>query len=146
MPVECKRCHTIMSTDEAKSAESRSGYPNGYCKACCSEWKREQNFKVRYKISIEEYEQMLVFQDKKCQICEELLEPKKTVVDHCHTSGNVRGLLCYNCNNAIGFLKENIRAALKLIDYIYKNESQIQAEATRPDDSNECFFQDGEHP
>jgi hypothetical protein len=135
-----------MSTDEAKSAESRSGYPNGYCKACCSEWKREQNFKVRYKISIEEYEQMLVFQDKKCQICEELLEPKKTVVDHCHTSGNVRGLLCYNCNNAIGFLKENIRAALKLIDYIYKNESQIQAEATRPDDSNECFFQDGEHP
>lgn len=135
-----------MSREEAKSASSRNGYPNGYCKACCSEWKREQNFKVRYKISIEEYEQMLVFQNKKCQICEEPLEPKKTVVDHCHTTGDVRGLLCYNCNNAIGFLKENIRAALKLIDYIYKNESKAETDDFRPSDSNECFFSEGQPP
>ena len=130
-----------MSNEEAKSASSRSGYPNGYCKACCSEWKREQNFKVRYKISIEEYEHMLVFQDKKCQICEEPLEPKKTVVDHWHATGNVRGLLCYNCNNAIGFLKENIRAALKLIDYIYKNEVKPNQDKLRgPDDCSECIL------
>ena len=129
-----------MSKEEAGSASSRSGYPNGYCKACCSEWKREQNFKVRYKISIEEYEQMLVFQDKKCQICEEALEPKKTVVDHCHTTGKVRGLLCYNCNNAIGFLKENIRAALKLIDYIYKNEPKDKTDDFGPIDSDEHLF------
>ena len=135
-----------MSREEAKSASSRSGYPNGYCKACCSEWKREQNFKVRYKISIEEYEQMLVFQNKKCQICEEPLEPKKTVVDHCHTTGNVRGLLCYNCNNAIGFLKENIRSALKLIDYIYKNESKAETDDFGPPDSDECFFSEGQPP
>lgn len=133
-----------MSLEEAKSAESRNGYPNGYCKSCCSDWKREQNFKVRYKISIEEYEQMLVFQNKKCQICDETLEPKKTVVDHCHTTGAVRGLLCYNCNNAIGFLKENIRAALKLIDYIYKNESQAKTNGIRANDSDECLFQEGE--
>jgi len=129
-----------MSKEEAHSSSSRSGYPNGYCKSCCSEWKREQNFKVRYKISIEEYEQMLVFQDKKCQICEEALEPKKTVVDHCHTTGKVRGLLCYNCNNAIGFLKENVRAALKLIDYIYKNEPKDKTDDFGPIDSDEHLF------
>jgi len=84
---------------------------------------------------------MLVFQDKKCQICEEPLEPKKTVVDHCHATGNVRGLLCYNCNNAIGFLKENIRAALKLIDYIYKNEVKPNQDKLRgPDDCSECIL------
>jgi hypothetical protein len=120
--VNCKRCDTTMTPQEVKNANLRSGYPAGYCVSCQKEWKREQNFKSRYNITIEEYEQMLIFQDRKCAVCNDTLLPKKTVVDHCHDSGDVRGLLCYHCNNAIGFIKEDVSAALRLVDYIYTNK------------------------
>jgi hypothetical protein len=113
-----------MTRGEAEDAASRKGYPNGICKPCCAEWKRERNFIARYNITVEEYEQMLAFQDRKCDICKETLERKKTVVDHCHVSGNVRSLLCHNCNSAIGFIKEDIRTALRLVDYIYVHQKR----------------------
>jgi len=120
--VNCKRCDTTMTPQEAKQASQRNGYPAGYCTSCQKEWKRERNFKARYNITVEEYEEMLILQDRKCAICHYQLEAKKTVVDHCHDSGNVRGLLCFHCNNAIGFVREDISVALRLIDYIYVNK------------------------
>lgn len=41
-------------------------------------------------------------------------------VDHCHSTGVVRGLLCYNCNNGIGRLKDDVEVLQKAIVYINK--------------------------
>ena len=47
-------------------------------------------------------------QNNKCKICEKEFQSKwDTVVDHCHTTNKVRGLLCRNCNLGIGLLKDN---------------------------------------
>lgn len=39
-------------------------------------------------------------------------------VDHNHMTGQIRGLLCYNCNNGIGRLKEDIEVLEKAIEYL----------------------------
>lgn len=72
-----------------------------------------------YGISQQEYDEMLIRQDGHCAICPtEPTAKKKLCVDHDHTTGKVRGLLCHDCNIAIGKFKENPmlvqRAALYL--------------------------------
>ncbi len=47
---------------------------------------------------------------------------KKLHVDHCHTSGKVRGLLCYNCNNGLGRFKDDIIVLKKAVDYLIKTK------------------------
>lgn len=41
-------------------------------------------------------------------------------VDHCHTTGLIRGLLCFNCNAALGLLKDNTDTIGKLLFYLQK--------------------------
>lgn len=63
----------------------------------------ETRLAARYDITHEEY---LVFKqaaNSTCQICR--IEGKKLVIDHCHMSGAVRGLLCHTCNTRLGVLE-----------------------------------------
>lgn len=71
-----------------------------------------------YGITLEQQEGMKISQDGKCAIC---LEEKKLVVDHCHASGRVRGLLCHSCNKAIGFLKDDMDRIARAIDYLQRS-------------------------
>jgi len=43
------------------------------------------------------------------------------VVDHCHSTGKVRGLLCSNCNRGIGMLQERVDILQNAIDYLKEN-------------------------
>ncbi len=57
---------------------------------------------------------------KVCGICLNIDPGKKGVfvVDHCHSTGKVRGLLCYSCNIAIGLFKDNTELLEKAIFYL----------------------------
>jgi hypothetical protein len=87
---------------------------------------RNNRLKRDYGISSEDYSNMLTAQYGKCAICgtnESAI--RKTsgrvhdlCVDHCHTTGKVRGLLCVNCNVAIGKLKDNPLLMLKAAEYV----------------------------
>lgn len=69
---------------------------------------RAKRFEKDYGITLEEYERMLVEQNGVCAICREPEtwrirgELAKLSVDHDHVTGQVRGLLCCNCNHMIG--------------------------------------------
>lgn len=52
---------------------------------------------------------------KKCDICE-AVEP--LVVDHCHSSGKVRGMLCQHCNRGLGHFRDNTKVMAQAIKYI----------------------------
>jgi hypothetical protein len=74
------------------------------------------------------YEAMLAAQDGVCAICGSA-DPKRRgtqnfCVDHCHTTGKVRGLLCYSCNTALGHLNDDPEKIRKLISYLSKYSSE----------------------
>lgn len=69
---------------------------------------------------LQEYNSLLKNQDNKCNMCQKhQSELKFTLcVDHCHVTGKVRGLLCDNCNQALGLLKDSIPTLLRAIKHI----------------------------
>jgi hypothetical protein len=76
---------------------------------------RNKNLKYNYGITLDDYNQMLAEQDGRCAICrqpETMIHPKsgqtkELAVDHCHTTGQVRGLLCNRCNTTIGLFNDD---------------------------------------
>jgi hypothetical protein len=78
---------------------------------------KNRSLDYKYGMSIESYEQHIKWQDNKCKICAEPFT-KTPVVDHCHTNGAIRGLLCSFCNSGLGFFRDNKQALTNAIDYL----------------------------
>lgn len=63
----------------------------------------------KYGIVEADFQSMLKNQNNVCAICEEPTPINKRLdIDHNHTTGKVRGLLCRNCNHGIGAFKERL--------------------------------------
>lgn len=94
-------------------------------------WKlmtKERQIKHQYGMSLQEYENLHLKQNGVCAICnkpESILSPdgstpRNLAVDHCHTTGKVRGLLCQSCNTALGKFNDSISLLNKAALYIEK--------------------------
>lgn len=89
------------------------------------EAKRRSNYKIRYKITIEEYEELFAKQDGLCAICsqpEKLTKDDKLhkmAVDHNHETMQVRGLLCMNCNTRLGYF-ESKNLLTRMVSYLMR--------------------------
>lgn len=108
----CKAC------DRAKAAryvrehrEERVAYNREYVKANPHKirgYKRKGWLKWKYQLTTEEYAEMLDKQAGGCAICGEASQIAGTLhVDHDHSDGHVRGLLCNRCNQGIGYLRDH---------------------------------------
>lgn len=75
----------------------------------------EYHLRQAYGITPEDYNNILKSQDGKCKICRSNI---KLHLDHCHTTGKVRGILCSMCNHGIGNFKDNIELMKKAIEYL----------------------------
>lgn len=106
------------------------------CKECgrkqqsklyCPKKKRERDLKKIYGITMEQYEEMLAAQHYGCKICGISPEEhgKSLVVDHCHNTRKVRGLLCNHCNIGIGHLKEDLGNFRKAMQYLSAAKSGL---------------------
>jgi hypothetical protein len=74
-----------------------------------------------YGISLIDYENMFAYQNGKCKICkiDSSKLTKILVIDHCHKTGRVRGLLCDRCNVGLGSFKDDsmlLRSAASYLD------------------------------
>lgn len=85
----------------AKTAEWRAAHPGVQKK-----YNRQHRLKKKYGISHHDYECLLAEQEGVCAICGLPPNGKVLVVDHCHNSGTVRGLLHDGCNIALGFVEK----------------------------------------
>ena len=82
---------------------------------------RDANLKALYGIRLVQYEQMVERQTGVCAICGRPPRGRRALdVDHDHVTGRVRGLLCGNCNRAVGLLDENPDLFDKAKTYILK--------------------------
>lgn len=139
--VNCNKTKAEQTADPSK-------YPQGYfkdkpCRCCkkpfkpqapselyCSDLCKDKGImnaylKRTYGISFRTYRLMLEDQKGLCKICgsEGFIMNKdrhkmKLVIDHCHTTGKVRGLLCHNCNRALGLFQDSTDNLKRAIDYL----------------------------
>lgn len=77
-------------------------------------WKYYQ-LKSCYGLSRTDYDTLVAGQGGKCAIC---LKSKKLVVDHCHSTSLVRGLLCYRCNTLTGFIESEHQERERILKYL----------------------------
>lgn len=73
------------------------------------------DLKKNYGLSLDEFHTMLAQQCGKCAVC---LRDCALNVDHCHTSGVVRGLLCSGCNVALGRMQDDPARLRRAADYL----------------------------
>ena len=73
----------------------------------------------KYGLTLEDFDLMLIDQEYKCAICFCSVE-RNPVLDHCHSTGRVRGILCRSCNSLLGFAKDDISILLSAMDYLSK--------------------------
>lgn len=73
----------------------------------------------KYGLTAEEYQRMYEHQGGFCAICKRARGlRRKLSVDHCHTTGEVRGLLCSSCNKYLGHLRDEPAAFYRAADYL----------------------------
>ena len=104
-----KPCHNCCEDFQPKAPSEL------YCSDDCKGKGITNKYLTRvYGITLADYYQMHEDQKGLCKICQtegftmKSCHRLKLVVDHCHASGKVRGLLCHNCNRALGLLQDSI--------------------------------------
>lgn len=78
----------------------------------------------KYGLTVSDYDRMILQQNHTCIIC--LNNGVRLIVDHNHHTGNVRSLLCANCNSLLGFAQESIPILHRAIAYlIYHSRQEV---------------------
>lgn len=82
----------------------------------------QYDLKKHYGLSLAQYNEMYLLQGGKCAICSqpEASFKRKLHVDHNHSTGQVRGLLCTQCNPGIGYFQESIERLEMALTYLKK--------------------------
>jgi hypothetical protein len=145
----CSKCNQEQPIENFYSDVSKKDILNQYCKPCCRqravdrkkyhqayflEYKRrklkdnpsywvDKMKQSRYGLSPNEFKQLKKSQKNRCPGCLRAFPGKKDVVDHCHKTGKVRGILCCNCNWALGQVKDDPSILLRLVDYLKSTKS-----------------------
>lgn len=81
---------------------------------------RRQTLKV-HGITPQKYNEMLEYQEGTCAICGQPPERRRLAVDHDHVTGQIRGLLCRNCNTALGLVGDSPLNAILIAAYLMEH-------------------------
>lgn len=138
--MEARRCSICDTTKPAVAFTMRRTHRPGKLVSECTPCKVERNrryrienrerfleierrskLKVAYGLSIEAYSEMLAAQGGGCAICganEPSGRTKHFAIDHCHTTGVIRGLLCTKCNRGLGLFNDNTDRMERAVKYL----------------------------
>ena len=128
MNKRCTECGETKHINEFASAGA--GKKRAKCKPCLARKKREyykknpdkarrRNLKTYYGITVEQYDEMVQEQNGCCAACDKSTD--NLVVDHDHSTGKVRGLLCSNCNLALGHFQDDVERIQNAINYLERH-------------------------
>jgi uncharacterized protein YbaR (Trm112 family) len=118
----CRECHNQIQRDKYLNdpmAKIKRQIRAGRRKERDPLVQRRSELKRLYGITLEDYVEMFDSQNGVCAICFKECKTKNSLsVDHDHTTGKVRGLLCNACNRAIGMLGDSPEILRKAADYL----------------------------
>lgn len=82
---------------------------------------RQSKLKYRYGINLEQFDKLLLESCGRCAVCNDVFENgREPFVDHNHMTGQVRELLCHECNMALGLLRESPEKCEAMARYLVK--------------------------
>jgi hypothetical protein len=131
-----RRTAEILRKCNICSVEFATPYPNKkYCSRKCliaaaAQRATERGNPKRFTAKAKEHEEwvktrnsILLKQDSKCAICNEpFIGHKRVNLDHSHRTGKIRGVLCTQCNHALGLMKDNITTLQAAITYLENHD------------------------
>lgn len=121
----------IAKAFDTKTPEGKRAYNRAY-RAANPNTSKNQHLMKKFGIPLSRYQEMLLKQNGVCAICE---KPELNVgrngkvlslaVDHCHSSGAVRSLLCLNCNQGLGSFRDDPNLMRRAIEYVHGHAQQV---------------------
>ncbi|MDX2540895.1 endonuclease VII domain-containing protein [Streptomyces sp. WI04-05B] len=111
----CLGCDEVRHWSEWHRNAAASDGLSTRCKPCRAVKGRADHLKRQYGMTEAERDEMIASQMGLCVIC---LKAPPVHVDHCHETGRVRGVLCFNCNSAIGKLGDDPDAVRRAAAYL----------------------------
>ncbi len=124
----CPRCQNTFAATLENFYEAKGSLDHlmGYCKPCARAHARDYNKahpgmwqKFRWGLTLEQYNGRLCIQGGGCAICGKKPGAKRRLdVDHDEKTGKFRGILCNQCNQAIGLLGDDPARLKKAIEYL----------------------------
>jgi len=122
----CYVCGETKELSEYYRHSKRKDKRQTHCKPCYKELQTGWYYKRKYGITVEERDNLLLKQKGRCAICEIEVEFCKkgnnigsnAVIDHCHSTGTIRGVLCGSCNTGLGSFKDNPTSLTKAVEYL----------------------------
>ena len=118
----CKDCQNAVRMASG-SYNTWHNSPNG------RKWKARYEYEYRLKkhfgIDLKQYNIIKKSQNGRCKICLATKSKgwsKKLVVDHCHITGKIRGLLCSLCNVGLGSFKDNQKSLIMAAKYLKEHQ------------------------
>ena len=120
----CSNCERyVQNTDKFWPKKKHSA-----CRKCIKVHTLKRDHNLEYK----DYLILLNKCNRQCQICS---CTNRLVVDHCHSSGKIRGILCSNCNSALGQFSDNIEYLGKAIEYLSNDLTNIKYNVKKSKDA-----------
>lgn len=120
-PAPCEACR---ARNREYMRRKRAGLPPA---EKTRQWHSQRHYSLKYKFGITEqqYDEMLEKQGNACAICKSTesgdRRTKRLAVDHCHTNGHIRGLLCAACNKGLGLMRDSPELLREAIKYLQRN-------------------------
>ena len=113
----------MLNTKECRSCGQERPLSEFYaqrrnCKTCHCKKINDKRRVELYGVTPQQYSDLVLEQGGKCKICGQLPNSKGLALDHCHTTGKVRGLLCSECNTGLGKFYDNIENLERAILYL----------------------------
>jgi hypothetical protein len=128
----CPACEQVKSLEEFPRHRSAPAGRGGYCKPCHNAktratrqrlygGSREYHLRRRYGLTSADVEAMIEAQGGTCATC----DGKPEHVDHDHLTGRVRGVLCFNCNQALGNVRDSMQILTRLRSYLRQHKPAV---------------------
>ena len=125
----CNKCRENLPDSEFHKRTYKTGNVGlqSSCRTCSSRqrvkyYKPHDTARRRHKLTDEEYTTLIAESQGKCNVCSRPLT--KACIDHDHTTGKVRGVLCNNCNTSLGLVGDNTTTLTRLIQYLEQSRQQ----------------------
>ena len=107
MSTYCKTCAQISNAAWRK-------------KAAKSDYRYQAHIKSKYQLTLADTQRLRRMQRDRCGVCRKPFGDKRPVIDHDHSNGRTRGLLCGSCNRGLGLLGDTLAALRRAVRYLEK--------------------------